>query len=106
MQIPVATVLLAVLHMITSSAAQGFMAWSGDACDGDAGDAVDCINDCGSFSGRHSFKVTDPLGRNICTTFFVDAGCTGATFDFSDPPGLCVNVNTGTDIESFICGLC
>ena len=39
----------------------GFIAWSGDACDGDQGATAACDGSCGDFAGRHSFEVLKPL---------------------------------------------
>ncbi|KAF7346635.1 hypothetical protein MSAN_01801000 [Mycena sanguinolenta] len=94
------TITLAVLFAIQANA-QSFVAWSGSACDGDEGDVVACDGTCFPFGGRHSYEV---LGTSATVALFVDGGCTGEQFTFGpDPPGECINVNTGTDIESFLC---
>ncbi|KAJ7252299.1 hypothetical protein C8J57DRAFT_1238181 [Mycena rebaudengoi] len=83
--------------------AQTLAAWTGSACNGDQGLTVPCDGSCHSFVGRHSFEV---FGTNSALVhFFVNAGCVGpTTFVFGpDPPGECINVNTGTTISSFFC---
>ncbi|KAJ7581604.1 hypothetical protein C8J56DRAFT_793202 [Mycena floridula] len=81
------------------------VAFSGDSCDGNEGNDAPCDGSCISFSGRHSFEVT--ASSNRCVTLFQNGGCTGESFNFgSEAPGECINVNTGTDIESFSCVPC
>ncbi|KAJ7194246.1 hypothetical protein GGX14DRAFT_378236 [Mycena pura] len=92
--------LLAVLLAIQVNA-QSLIAWSGNACDGSEGADVVCNGTCIDFAGRHSYEV---LGSSATVSFFVNSGCTGQKFTFGpDPPGECVNVNTGTSINSFTC---
>ncbi|KAF9062853.1 hypothetical protein BDP27DRAFT_1233022 [Rhodocollybia butyracea] len=107
MHISAATTLLAVLYMITNSAAQNLVAWSGNACDGDEGDSVPCDGSCHQFGGRHSYEASIVSSGTFCATLFEDTGCTGEAFFFNaSPEGECINVNTGTDIESFSCSSC
>ncbi|EJD36671.1 hypothetical protein AURDEDRAFT_174269 [Auricularia subglabra TFB-10046 SS5] len=80
--------------------AQAFIAWSGDACDGDQGADVACDGSCFPFGGRHSFVAGD---GNHCVALFRDGDCVGQRFNFTNQGDGCTNVNTGTDIESFRC---
>ncbi|KAJ7644875.1 hypothetical protein FB45DRAFT_736239 [Roridomyces roridus] len=93
------TVILALaLHV----RAQTFTAFSGSACDGDEGSTVPCNGACGDFRNRHSFHV---LGAPANVLLFEGTGCTEEGFNFgTEQPGACINVNTGTNVQSFICG--
>ncbi|KZV80184.1 hypothetical protein EXIGLDRAFT_817291 [Exidia glandulosa HHB12029] len=80
----------------------GSQAFSGSACDGDAGLDVPCDGSCHSFDNRHSFRA-DLSGDAHSVAMFADAGCTGQLFNFITQAAECTNVNTGTPIESFLC---
>ncbi|KAJ3909230.1 hypothetical protein F5879DRAFT_892831 [Lentinula edodes] len=97
-----ATILAAISY---SKVFGDFIAWSGNACDGDEGLNVPCDNGCDGFEGRHSFEVgQDPNFGTHCVTFYEDEGCGGEHFFFSgEGNSECINVNTGTSIGSFSC---
>ncbi|KAJ7586996.1 hypothetical protein C8J56DRAFT_787254 [Mycena floridula] len=81
------------------------IAWSGDSCNGDEGGNAPCDGSCIPFGGRHSFEVV--AGGSHCVTLFQGSGCSGEAFNFGrETTGQCINVNTGTDIESFTCFSC
>ncbi|KAJ7757395.1 hypothetical protein DFH07DRAFT_919668 [Mycena maculata] len=93
--------LLAAVILAIQVNAQDFIAWSGNDCDGSEGLEVACDGTCFDFSNRHSFEVLNAEGF---VTLFEGADCTGESFDFgAETPGECINVNTGTNIQSFIC---
>ncbi|GAW01878.1 hypothetical protein LENED_003498 [Lentinula edodes] len=92
-----ATILAAISY---SKVFGDFIAWSGNACDGDEGLNVPCDNGCDGFEGRHSFEVV--ASGTHCVTFYEDEGCGGEHFFFSgEGNSECINVNTGTSIGSF-----
>ncbi|KAI0748186.1 hypothetical protein C8Q80DRAFT_1270624 [Daedaleopsis nitida] len=95
-----------ILAFLPQSAHAGITAFSGDNCDGGVGANVPCDGSCISFSGRHSFRVDGGSGGH-CVTVFEDAHCGagagGPVFVFPNEDGGCQNVNTGTDIQSFLC---
>ncbi|KAJ7511166.1 hypothetical protein B0H11DRAFT_1845022 [Mycena galericulata] len=94
------SLLVAVLLTIQVNA-QNFIAWSGSVCDGDEGLEVPCTGGCGNFQNRHSFEVLNAEGSVL---LFEGTGCSGEEFNFgAETPGECINVNTGTNIQSFIC---
>ncbi|KAJ3847197.1 hypothetical protein EV368DRAFT_51588 [Lentinula lateritia] len=97
-----ATVLAAISY---SKVFADFIAWSGNACDGDEGLNIPCDNGCDGFEGRHSFEVgQDPNFGTHCVTFYEDKGCSGEHFFFSgEGNSECINVNMGTSIGSFSC---
>ncbi|KAJ6613040.1 hypothetical protein B0H10DRAFT_1781437 [Mycena sp. CBHHK59/15] len=77
--------------------AQSFLTFNDNDCDGTQGLVVACDGTCFDFTGEHSFEVGD-------ITFFKGANCTRESFNFSaEAAGECINVNTGTNIQSFIC---
>ncbi|KAF8209960.1 hypothetical protein K438DRAFT_1571709 [Mycena galopus ATCC 62051] len=92
--------LLAVLLAIQVNA-QTLIAWSGSSCNGAEGLEVPCDGTCFDFTGRHSYEV---LGSSAIVDLFVGSNCGGQQFTFGpDPPGECINVNTGTSISTFRC---
>ncbi|KAJ7466721.1 hypothetical protein B0H11DRAFT_1732979 [Mycena galericulata] len=94
--------LLAAVVLALEVNASDFQAFSGSSCDGSAGDVVSCVDACGDFTGRHSFIISDGTAGDV--VFFTGAGCTGESFNFgSEGSGECINVNTGTNIQSFVC---
>ncbi|KAF9062569.1 hypothetical protein BDP27DRAFT_1271547 [Rhodocollybia butyracea] len=106
MHISVTTTIFATLCIITRCAAQlEFTSWDGNACDGDQMPTLPCNGGCNSFSGEHSYEISLP--GQACITFFEEANCLGESFLFSDTAvNGCINVNTGTDVESYICSAC
>ncbi|EJD45116.1 hypothetical protein AURDEDRAFT_165657 [Auricularia subglabra TFB-10046 SS5] len=92
----------AVFALLTAVPTNAFIAWSGDACNGDQGDTVSCDGTCFPFGGRHSFKA-GTAGASHCVSFWVNSGCTGQRFNFTNQQDQCTNVNTGTAINSFRC---
>ncbi|KAK6987439.1 hypothetical protein R3P38DRAFT_3230525 [Favolaschia claudopus] len=96
------TLIAAVVLALTAKAkAQDFIAWSGNACNGAEGLEVACDGTCFDFSGRHSFEVINAAGA---VTLFSGTGCGGEAFNFgTETPGECINVNTGTNIQTFRC---
>ncbi|KAJ7232251.1 hypothetical protein C8J57DRAFT_1091326 [Mycena rebaudengoi] len=92
-------IVLSAIH----AKAQTLAAWSGSTCDSAQGLTVPCDGSCHSFVGRHSFEIFGTTSALV--HFFVNPGCIGpTTFVFGpDPPGECINVNTGTAISSFFC---
>ncbi|EIW52706.1 uncharacterized protein TRAVEDRAFT_53146 [Trametes versicolor FP-101664 SS1] len=101
---PVAYALVA-LTLAPYTIQTGFItAFTGAACDGDAGGNVTCDGSCHTFGARHSFRV-DPGSGPHCMTLYIDAGCLAHSegFTLTGQEGGCQNVNTGTDIQSFIC---
>ncbi|KAK7017152.1 hypothetical protein R3P38DRAFT_3320552 [Favolaschia claudopus] len=94
------TVIAAVVLALNAKA-QDFIAWSGNACNGAEGLEVACDGTCFDFSGRHSFEVLNAFGT---VTLYSGRSCTGKTFYFgTETPGECINVNTGTNIQTFRC---
>ncbi|EIW52702.1 uncharacterized protein TRAVEDRAFT_53143 [Trametes versicolor FP-101664 SS1] len=93
-----------VLALVPQAAYAGITGFSGNSCDGDVGLNVPCDGSCHQFGGRHSFRVDGGSG-NHCVTMFVDSGCpsSGEGFTFQNEDGNCQNVNTGTNIQSFLC---
>ncbi|KAK7014421.1 hypothetical protein R3P38DRAFT_2638782 [Favolaschia claudopus] len=78
------------------------IAWSGDSCNGAEGGNVACDATCIGFEGRHSFEVVS--GGSHCVTMFVGQNCDGQAFAFGpETAGNCINVNTGTPIQTFRC---
>ncbi|EJD34661.1 hypothetical protein AURDEDRAFT_176296 [Auricularia subglabra TFB-10046 SS5] len=92
----------AVLALLATVPTNAFIAWSGDACNGAQGATVACDGTCFSFSGRHSFRAGTP-GASHCVALFVNSGCSGQRFNFTNQQNQCTNVNTGTAINSFRC---
>ncbi|KAI0820079.1 hypothetical protein BC628DRAFT_1331343 [Trametes gibbosa] len=82
----------------------GVTAFSGSNCDGNVGLNVPCDGSCHKFDDRHSFRVDSGTGDH-CVTVFVDEGCPsdGQGFPLPHQEGQCQNVNTGTNIRSFLC---
>ncbi|KAJ7661967.1 hypothetical protein DFH06DRAFT_1471614 [Mycena polygramma] len=94
-----------VAALFTAVNAQDFVAFSGNSCDGSPGLDVACDGTCFDFTGRHSFEVTS--GSNVCVTMWEGPGCTNELFNFgSEAHGVCINVNTGTPVDSFSCVHC
>ncbi|EIW55363.1 uncharacterized protein TRAVEDRAFT_51486 [Trametes versicolor FP-101664 SS1] len=95
-----------VLALFPQAANAGITAFSGSTCNGAAGLNVPCDGSCHQFDDRHSFRVDGGSG-NHCVTAFQDANCPagarGRQFSFTNQNGGCQNVNTGTNIRSFIC---
>ncbi|EJD45115.1 hypothetical protein AURDEDRAFT_165656 [Auricularia subglabra TFB-10046 SS5] len=91
-----------LLTLLAVTPTNAFIAWSGDARDGAQGDNLPCDGTCFAFSGRHSFRVGTP-GVAHCVAFYVNSGCVGQRFNFTNQNGQCTNVNTGTGINSFRC---
>ncbi|KAJ7612649.1 hypothetical protein FB45DRAFT_939474 [Roridomyces roridus] len=86
---------------LSHASAQSVVAFSGSACDGDEGDTDACNGSCHSFQNRHSFHI---VGSAANVVLFEGTGCTGEGFNFgTEQPGACVNVNTGTNVQSFMC---
>ncbi|KAF9018263.1 hypothetical protein BDP27DRAFT_1251200 [Rhodocollybia butyracea] len=105
MHIPVAPTILVVLCVITNSAAQNFIAWSGIACNGDEGLNIPCDGSCHEFGGRNSYVIVS--AGTFCPTFFANGGCTGGALPFnSSTLGECIPVNTGINLQSFSCFPC
>ncbi|KZV87443.1 hypothetical protein EXIGLDRAFT_773651 [Exidia glandulosa HHB12029] len=96
------SIALSVLVAILAIPACGFQAFSGIACDGDAGLDVPCDGSCHSFESRHSFRA-DLSGDSHSVAMFINAGCAGQFFNFFTQATECTNVNTGTHIASFQC---
>ncbi|KAJ4472285.1 hypothetical protein J3R30DRAFT_1062247 [Lentinula aciculospora] len=97
-----ATVYATVMLISSTKVAGDFIAWSGNACNGDEGLNEPCDNSCGSFDSRHSFEVI--IGGSHCVTLFEGDGCTGEAFLFEgEGNSECINVNTGTFIGSYRC---
>ncbi|KAJ6566452.1 hypothetical protein B0H19DRAFT_939977, partial [Mycena capillaripes] len=85
--------------------AQDFVAFTGNACTGGVGGDVVCDGTCFDFAGRHSFEITS--ATDVCVTLFESASCVGNDFPFGrESHGSCINVNTGTNIQSFSCVHC
>lgn len=78
------------------------VAFSGSTCDGDEGDNVPCDGSCHDFSNRHSLLLL--TGGTHCVTYFLDSGCEELVGDAELTEDECTNVNTGTNVVSFICG--
>ncbi|KAJ7460072.1 hypothetical protein B0H11DRAFT_166559 [Mycena galericulata] len=94
--------LLSAVVLALEVTAQDFQAFSGNTCNGNAGGMVACDGTCHSFSGRHSFEILNSNAALVA--FFEGTGCSGESFDFgSEVVGECINVNTGTQIQSFFC---
>ncbi|TFK92497.1 hypothetical protein K466DRAFT_222808 [Polyporus arcularius HHB13444] len=119
----------ALLSVLAPQAAQaGITAYSGSSCDGDVGLNVPCDGSCHKFDDRHSFRVRPfllPAGRAFldddfidgdhvqvdsgtgdhCVTVFEDPGCPadGIGHPLPHQTGQCQNVNTGTNVRSFLC---
>ncbi|KAI0748357.1 hypothetical protein C8Q80DRAFT_1171452 [Daedaleopsis nitida] len=95
-----------VLALLPQAAHAGITAFSGSNCDVAAGLNVPCDGSCHQFSDRHSFRVDGGSGDH-CVSTFEDAGCPagaeGRMFAFTNENGGCQNVNTGTNIQSFLC---
>ncbi|KAI0743010.1 hypothetical protein C8Q80DRAFT_1192048 [Daedaleopsis nitida] len=95
----------ALLSTLAPQAAQaGITAYSGSQCDGDAGLNVPCDGSCHKFDERHSFRVDSGTGDH-CVTVFEGPGCPvgGRSAFLAHQTGQCQNVNTGTNVRSFIC---
>ncbi|KAF8147466.1 hypothetical protein K438DRAFT_1626224 [Mycena galopus ATCC 62051] len=89
--------ILASVVLALQVTAQSFLAFNGNDCGGTQGLVVACDGTCFDFTGEHSFEAGD-------VTFFEGADCTGESFNFgAEAAGECINVNTGTNIQSFIC---
>ncbi|KAF8192277.1 hypothetical protein K438DRAFT_1590247 [Mycena galopus ATCC 62051] len=98
------TLLAAALFAVQVSA--NLIAWDGNACDGDEGGTAGCTGACIPLTGRHSFEVgPDVVGSGGNTVILFEGdGCTGESFDFGfESPGECININTGTAINSGLC---
>ncbi|KAJ7801582.1 hypothetical protein B0H14DRAFT_3489340 [Mycena olivaceomarginata] len=94
------SVLAAAFLAIQVDATQ-LVAFSGNKCNGAKGGSASCNGGCVSFSGRHSYKLS---GSSAKVQLFTGSGCTGQKFTLGpDPAGECINVNTGTTINSFRC---
>ncbi|EIW52709.1 uncharacterized protein TRAVEDRAFT_53149 [Trametes versicolor FP-101664 SS1] len=91
-----------MLALAPHVARAGLTAFSGDTCNGPVGEDVACDGSCIPFEGRHSFLVDGGSG-NHCVSLFVNGSCSGQVFTFQNQNGACQNVNTGTDIQSFLC---
>ncbi|KAJ6557729.1 hypothetical protein B0H19DRAFT_1148423, partial [Mycena capillaripes] len=73
--------------------AQDFAAFTGTACNGTVGLDVVCDGTCFGFTGRHSLEIS--------------ADCTIKDFPFGrEVHGACIDVQTGTPINSFSCVHC
>lgn len=117
-----------VLVLAPQEAQASITAFSGSQCDGNAGLHVPCDGSCHQFDDRHSFRVcffplhtsgpfledglTDGAHIQVdsgtgdhCVTVFKDPGChgNGQGAFFGHQAGQCQNVNTGTNVRSFIC---
>ncbi|KAK6983792.1 hypothetical protein R3P38DRAFT_2472213, partial [Favolaschia claudopus] len=75
--------------------------WSGDTCDGAESPNFPCDSECVSFEGRHSFRVVTRAQH--CVIMYSRKSCTGYRFAYRPTDPHCVNVDTGTAIESFRC---
>ncbi|KAJ7503803.1 hypothetical protein B0H11DRAFT_2272359 [Mycena galericulata] len=94
--------LLAAVVLALEVTAQDFQAFSGNDCDGTPGLVVACDGTCFDFTGEHSFVISN--GNAADVVFFEGADCTGESFNFGpEVAGECINVNTGTEIQSFFC---
>lgn len=121
-----ATALLSALGPQVAQA--GITAFSGSSCDGNAGLNVPCDGSCHQFDNRHSFRVrifplntsrdflegsfangdhvqVDSGTGDHCVTVFEDEGCPvdGQGAFLAHQTGQCQNVNTGTNVRSFVC---
>ncbi|KAI0748359.1 hypothetical protein C8Q80DRAFT_1219542 [Daedaleopsis nitida] len=95
----------ALLSTLAPQAAHaGITAFSGSQCDGTAGLNVPCDGSCHQFDDRHSFRVDGGTGDH-CVTVFKDPGCPGQGRGAFLPhqTGQCQDVNTGTNVRSFVC---
>ncbi|OJT11879.1 hypothetical protein TRAPUB_11567 [Trametes pubescens] len=95
----------ALLSTLAPQVAQaGITAFSGSQCDGNAGLNVPCDGSCHKFDDRHSFRVDSNTGDH-CVTVFEDPGCPvdGQGAILAHQTGQCQNVNTGTNVRSFVC---
>ncbi|KAF5328736.1 hypothetical protein D9619_011492 [Psilocybe cf. subviscida] len=91
------------LSLAVISKADTIVAFSGNSCDGDVGNTVQCDGSCHQFGGRHSVRVN---GGAHCVTFFENNSCTfqeslGGTSIVNG--NSCANVNTGGPVGSFLC---
>ncbi|KAJ7453040.1 hypothetical protein B0H11DRAFT_2288463 [Mycena galericulata] len=94
--------LLSAVVLALEVTAQSFLAFNGNDCDGTQGLVVACDGTCFDFTGEHSFEILNSEAGDV--TFFEGADCTGDSFNFgAEQAGECINVNTGTNIQSFIC---
>ncbi|KAK7039848.1 hypothetical protein R3P38DRAFT_2515114 [Favolaschia claudopus] len=92
---------VAAIALALHANAQSIIGFSGDSCNGSQGDSVACNGACIDFSGRHSFEV---FGSAANVVLFAGGGCSGESFNFgTEQPNNCINVNTGTAINSFQC---
>ncbi|EJD48690.1 hypothetical protein AURDEDRAFT_162145 [Auricularia subglabra TFB-10046 SS5] len=95
------TALVLTAAAMLPSARGDLIAWSGDQCNGAQGRDVLCgRGDCFSFVGRHSMAATLP---NRCVSMWTGTGCVGQRFNFTNVGTSCLNINTGTNIQSFRC---
>ncbi|KAJ7479380.1 hypothetical protein B0H11DRAFT_2423554 [Mycena galericulata] len=94
--------LLTAVVLALKVTSQDFVAFSGNACNGNPGLVVDCDGTCFDFTGRHSFEILNSNAGDV--VFFEGTDCTGESFNFGgEVVGECINVNTGTNIQSFVC---
>ncbi|KAF9477197.1 hypothetical protein BDN70DRAFT_767270, partial [Pholiota conissans] len=92
------------LLVFVAFATADIIAFSGNLCDGDAGSDVACDGSCHSFSNRHSFQVSQLATGAHCVTAFENANCDTLVGVFQGQGNSsCANVNTGTNVQSFIC---
>ncbi|KAI0762441.1 hypothetical protein C8Q74DRAFT_1220412 [Fomes fomentarius] len=96
--------IFALVPLYVSIVHAGITAFSGSSCDGNVGNNVPCDGSCHAFDDRHSFRVDSGTGTH-CVTMFAAAGCPSGqqTFTFTGQNGQCTNVNTGTNVRSFLC---
>ncbi|OJT11893.1 hypothetical protein TRAPUB_11539 [Trametes pubescens] len=101
-----------VLALAPQEAQAGITAFSGSSCDGNAGLHVPCDGSCHQFDDRHSFRFTDVERVQVdsntgdhCVTVFDGPGCPrdGQGAFLGHQTGQCQNVNTGTNVRSFVC---
>ncbi|KAJ6600802.1 hypothetical protein B0H10DRAFT_1824402, partial [Mycena sp. CBHHK59/15] len=74
------------------------VAWSGNTCNGAEGGDVACDGTFWDFTNRHLIE------RGACVSVFEDKSCEERVGTYQNQGGgSCVNVNTGTTVQSFKC---
>ncbi|KAJ6600782.1 hypothetical protein B0H10DRAFT_1678356, partial [Mycena sp. CBHHK59/15] len=80
--------------------------WSGNTCNAAEGADVACNGAGIGYQGRHSIEVTRTtvVSGLHCLSLFEDANCNSEVgIILNQGGGSCVNVNTGTAVNSFRC---
>lgn len=125
-------VLILAALLFVSYAKGDIIANSGNTCNEDTGADVACDGSCHSFANRHSFEVQSPMLNTRgtqslkikvhsesafastihkvstndlhCVTAFLNADCDTLVAVYQNQGNdNCVNVNTGTNVQSFRC---